>query len=502
MMNDRLKILFVASEIAPFSKTGGLADVSAALPSALAAAGCEVRVVTPRYGSIDRRRQKIVADETAREFTFEVRGRPIRVGFGRWTADEPGLSVFFVECGVLYDRPGVYGDPFTGMDYADNDYRYILLTRAAFELCDSTGWKPDVFHGNDWQSGLLPFWLFRAQSTGQFANARTLMTIHNIAYHGLFGFDTVARIDGAASYYYPEGPLEFHGQMCFLRAGLEFANAVNTVSPTYAREIQSGPEFGYGMEKILRARGDDVIGILNGLDVETWNPATDRHIPATYSRDNLDGKKLNKEMLCRQCGFPYEDEVPLIGMISRVVAQKGFEILIPVIPDILDLPCRMIVLGSGDGKLEQMLTEFARTQPGRFFFRSGYDEEFAHRIEAGADVFLMPSKYEPCGLNQMMSMRYGTLPVVRATGGLADTVFDADADPQQGTGFSFHRYHSQDLLRAVQRAHQTYANKSRWRAIQLLAMSRDFSWNRSAELYKDLYQSCLLQPGYSAPSSA
>lgn len=502
MATDRVRVLFATSEMTPFSKTGGLADVSAALPAALAQAGCHVRVVTPRYAAVDRARFGIERSSVECDFVFNVRGRAIKAGFSRWESPQTGLEVLFVECDPFYDRPGIYSDPFTGADYADNDYRYSLLPRAAFELCRVMEWKPDIFHCNDWQTALIPFLLSQTPLAEQFADARSVLTIHNIAYHGSFSPDAVEAIENASAYLYPDGPFDHQGQVNFLKAGIEFADAVNTVSPTYAREIQTSSEYGYGMETSLRARGDAVVGILNGIDVRAWNPATDSQIAAIYTAETLDRKKRNKEALCRQCNLPFEETTPLIGMISRLTSQKGFEILIPVLSEILELPCRMVILGSGDSFLSQTLREIARQHPSRISVHLGYDDELAHRIEAGADIFLMPSKYEPCGLNQMMSMRYGTLPVVRATGGLADTVTDADADPERGTGFSFHQYHPHDLLHAVRRAAAAFADGDRWRRIQRTAMTRDFSWNRSAEQYIDLYQSCLQRSGRAAPLPA
>ena len=502
MATDRLQVLFATSEMTPFSKTGGLADVSSALPAALADAGCSVRVVTPCYGSVDRKRHGITRGSSGSDFAFDVRGRAIKAGFSRWESPPAGLDVFFVECDLFYDRPGIYSDPFTGADYADNDFRYILLAKAAFELCRATDWRPDIFHCNDWQTALIPFLLSQSPHGSAFEDARSVLTIHNIAYHGAFAADAMESLDNANAYLHAGGPFEHQGRVNFLKAGIEFADAVNTVSPTYAREIQTSFEFGCGMETVLRTRADAVVGILNGLDVRAWNPETDPHIAATYTTATLDRKRLNKEALCRQCGLPFEDAIPLIGMISRLTAQKGFEILIPVLAEIMELPCRMVILGSGDSSLSQALREFARKHPDRLGVYVGYHDELAHRIEAGADIFLMPSKYEPCGLNQMMSMRYGTLPVVRATGGLADTVTDADADPERGTGFCFHHYHPQDLLRAVKRAAAAFADRRRWQVIQRTAMARDFSWNRSAEQYIDLYQSCLQRPGRAAPLPA
>jgi starch synthase len=499
-MSERpLRVLFVTSEIAPFSKTGGLADVSAALPGALSQLNCEVRVVSPRYGFIDRERHGIRLNESPSGLQADFRGRSLKYGFSH--ADRTnGYDVYFVECDSLYDRPGVYVDPFTNRDYVDNDYRFILLSRSALTLCHKTGWTPDIVHCNDWQTSLIPFYVNRQRAQGGLRQTRTLLTIHNIAYHGLFGKDALDRIgEGAAGFYSPGGAMEYYSHVNFLKAGLEFADMLNTVSPTYAREIQSSYEFGYGLETVLRARGSSVAGILNGIDTMIWNPASDHWIPERYGPDTLDKKAANKKTLCERLGFPFNPAVPLIGSVSRIVGQKGFEIVAPILSEILNLPAQAVILGSGDPHLEHVFHEFARVFPDRFTVRIGYDEELSHLIEAGADMFLMPSKYEPCGLNQMMSMRYGTLPIVRATGGLADTVTDANADQTNATGFSFTDFSPEALLRAVQRAAQAFSNRNLWMALQHNAMHQDFSWRKSAQRYRDLYEQCLSHPARELP---
>lgn len=494
-MTDRpLKVLFIASEVSPFSKTGGLADVSSALPQALVARGAEVRVISPRYGFVDRDRFEMIRDDSSLEFAADFHGRPIRAGFSHIESDANDVKYYFVECDPLYDRPGVYVDPFTYREYIDNDFRFILLCRAAFELCKVLEWSPDIFHCNDWQTGLVPLYLNQHRAKGLLRSARSLLTIHNIAYHGLFGQETVARIGGAEKYFKPGGPLEFYTHVSFLKAGLEFADALNTVSPTYAREVPSSYEYGYGLETVLRARGDTIAGILNGIDVKVWDPGTDPHLAANYDKASLDAKAVNTQEICRSMGLTYNPELPVLGIISRMASQKGFDILLPILTEILQTPVNLIVLGNGDLHYEHVFHEHARMFPERCAVYTGYDEALAHRIEAGADIFLMPSKYEPCGLNQMMSMHYGTIPVVRSTGGLADTVIDDDADRENGTGFSFTPYNSHELLQCIRRALAAFRDKPRWRQLQIRAMDRDFSWNRSAESYFDLYQKCLSRP--------
>ncbi|HEY3296032.1 MAG TPA: glycogen synthase GlgA [bacterium] len=490
MSKPPLKVLFVTSEVTPFSKTGGLADISAALPKALAAQGCDVRVITPRYGFISREKYGIRLDGTGAGFSVDLHGHSVKVALSHAADSQPGLQFLFVECDPLFDRPGLYVDPFTNRDYIDNDYRFIVLCRAAMEACRLGEWTPDIVHCNDWQTGLVPLYLHSARVAGELTPLRSVFTIHNIAYHGMFGGDAARRAGEAQRYFFPGGPVEFYGYLSFLKAGLEFGDALNTVSPTYAREIETTGDYSFGFDSILRARGE-LSGILNGIDYDVWNPATDPALAERYDASSLEKKEQNKRALCARIGLAYDPAVPLIGMVTRIVAQKGFEIIAPVLREILSLPAQLVLLGSGDPYFEHLFREAAHVFPDRLAVHIGYDEDFSHQIEAGADMFLMPSKFEPCGLNQMMSMRYGTLPIVRATGGLADTVIDAGAGASKGTGFSFSDYTPEALLQTVKRATAARADATLWRALQTNAMAQDFSWKRSAKRYMDLYAKTL-----------
>ncbi len=451
--------------------------------------GCDVRLLTPRYGFIDPRRLEL--RKTA----------DTRLALGRHSLQAQFLEharsgeppVYFLNCDPLYDRPGVYVDPFSNQDYVDNDYRFIALSKAALKLPQAVKWTPDIFHANDWQSALVTLYAYLARERGEFPAARALMTIHNMSYQGFFPPETLARIDGVERFFHSGGPLEFYGKVNFLKTGICFADGINTVSPTYAKEIQSAYEFGYGLEGVLRARGD-LVGILNGIDADTWNPETDPFIVQTYTLGTLDRKEQNKRALCKQMELPYTPGLPLLGVVSRIVSQKGFDVLIHALTDIINLPAQFVLLGAGDPYHEHVLREMSCVFPKRVAVRIGYDEALSHLIEAGADMFLMPSQYEPCGLNQMMSMRYGTLPVVRATGGLTDTVIDADADLESGTGFCFESYTTEEFLNALRRAIAAYENPARWRKLQQNAMRHDFSWGRSARTYAELYERCLQNP--------
>ncbi len=492
MSTDGLKVLFVTSELAPFSKTGGLADVSAALPKALARLGCDIRILTPFYGSISREKFLFAAlnGKVPSSVSFHANELPIEfVASGDWDR-----SAYFLCCDALFDRPGIYVDPFSGKDYLDNDYRFLTLSQAAYRLCDYLDWIPDIVHANDWQSAPAAHYLTLRRAQSGWRNTRSLLTLHNLAYHGLFPVETVGRMGGAESLYFPGGPIEFYGHVSFLKSGILMADALNTVSPTYAREIQSSYDFAFGLENVLRESNSHLQGILNGIDTEVWNPETDTRIPHRYSSEKPEGKRFNKQALCGRVGFPVEDNIPILGIVSRIAHQKGFEILAPLIPEILGLPARVVILGSGEPYYEHMFYEYSRVYPDRFAVRLAYDEDLSHLIEAGSDIFLMPSKFEPCGLNQMMSMIYGTVPVVRATGGLADTVVDADFDTLHGTGFVFQDYNSDALWWAIRRANSAYHHRERWTEIQKRGMSRDFSWQRSASSYLELYRDVLSRP--------
>jgi len=471
-----VELLFVASEVAPWSKTGGLGDVAAALPRALAARGHAVTVVSPRYGSIDPR----AAGFTRKEGVLRIRGEATAAWVRR------GRPTFWlVEHERLFgSRRGIYGEG--GRDFADNAERFTFLSRAALALPGATGMRPRIVHANDWQTGLVPFLLRREHAEDpHLAGARTVFTIHNLAYQGVFPKDVVPHLGLPWDVFRFEA-MEFYDQLSFVKAGLVFADALTTVSPTYAREIRTH-QSGGGLDALLRERAVDLHGILNGIDVAEWDPATDRHLPARFSARALAGKARCKAALQREAGLPVRPEVPLIAMISRLAEQKGIDLLVAALPELLPRDAQLVLLGSGEASLEQVLVQAAAARPDRMAVRIGFDEGLAHRIEAGADVFLMPSRFEPCGLNQMYSLRYGTVPVVRAVGGLEDTVEDYDGW-NAGTGFKFRDYTPAALSLAVRRALELHRDRRAWRALMARGMAEDFSWERSAASYEALYR--------------
>jgi starch synthase len=485
-----MNILHVTSEVAPFSKTGGLGDVSSALPRAQSRLDCDVRVLTPLYSCVS---SFVLLKESDLHSTIQVGGEQYNVSFVQHRPDS-GVVIFFLDCPKLYARTGLYMDTVQNRDYGDNDVRFIVLCRAALELCRLTNWIPDIVHGHDWQAGLTPLFLREQTADERFSQTRSAFTIHNMAYQGLFSRNALRYIPEAEKYFSFGGPIEFHGMVSFLKAAIELSDCFNTVSPTYAREIRSRNEYGFGLEDVLSANHARFRGILNGIDTVEWDPEADGKIAVRYSADFVAKKVENKKSLCNRASLSYRRSVPLIGMITRITEQKGFEIIVPIMTEILNLPVQLVVLGTGDPYYEHVMLDFANAFKDQMNVTIAYDDEYAHQIEAGADLFLMPSKYEPCGLNQMMSMRYGTLPIVRATGGLEDSVIDADAYPEYGTGFKFTDYDSTSLMKAIRSAVEAYRHPSRWRKLQRNAMAQDFSWEQSARYYLEMYQEALAKP--------
>jgi starch synthase len=473
-----VNILCVASELSPHAKTGGLADVAAALPRALRRAGHDVRTFIPRY---DRIAAAPLGLESALE-PFEV-----RLGDHRYTMHvlgtdrEPGT--YFVHCPALYAR----GEIYTRDD--DEHRRFIALIYAALMAAQRMGFAPDVIQCNDWQAALLPLILkCRFGWDALFAHARTLLTIHNLNYQGTFAASALPDTGlGDSAHLFHQDQLR-EGRINPLLHGILYADGVSTVSPTYAKEIQT-PAHGARLDPFLRARRSTVVGILNGVDGDDWTPETDALLPYRYGADDLSGKERNKEALLRDLGLPYVPGVALFGVVSRLVSQKGLDLLAEVMPERLSRKdIQLIVLGSGEPALEEMFARMQRAYPKQVCFYQGYSNPLAHRIEAGADLFLMPSRYEPCGLNQMYSLRYGTAPIVHRTGGLADTVTPWDARTGRGDGFVFDHHDAAGLRWAVTEALKAYRDPAQWRRIQRNGMSKDFSWDRQAKVYELLFE--------------
>jgi len=472
-----MRILFVASEGLPFSKTGGLADVVEALPKALVAQGHDVAVVLPRY------RNTQIKNIVIKSLTIPM-GTSLRFPRIADGARPGGVQYFFVDDPQYFDREQLYG--VGGRDYPDNAERFAEFARAAIELAKQL-WMPDVIHCHDWQSALVPVLLRTAYTPDpQLSGIPVIFTIHNMGYHGLFARDALARI-GLPDSLFRIDALEFFGHLNYLKGGLLFSDYLTTVSRKYAEEIQT-TEYGQGLDGVVRTRADHLVGILNGVDYSVWNPEVDSLIATRYSASDLSGKQACKCDLLAAFQLPEENlQRPLIGIVSRFADQKGFDLLAQVADELMREDMAIVALGSGEAKHERMFRELSQQFPERLAVKIAYDNTLAHKIEAGADIFLMPSRYEPCGLNQIYSLRYGTVPVVRATGGLDDTIEPFDPASGRGTGFKFSEYTGPALLAALHEALATYGHKTAWRRLQANGMAKDFSWNASALEYGRLY---------------
>jgi starch synthase len=478
--SEPLSILMVTPEAHPFAKTGGLAEVAGALPDALADLGHGVTVVMPRYRGVE-------GDAGGKTLTFSMGSHTPSVRVVEHVVRD-GVTFAFVDAPELFDRDGLYGD--SAGDYPDNAWRFAVLARAALEYARQRGERPSVIHAHDWQTGLVPVYqkmLFTGDPV--VGGVPVIFTIHNLAFQGVFPASVLSHVGLGWDVMHVQA-MEYWGQVSFLKGGINFSEKITTVSPGYAREIVR-PELGFGLDGVLARRAADLVGILNGIDVARWNPSKDPFVAAAFSAEDLEGKREAKRLLLDLAGLPGDDRAlarPLIGLVSRLTDQKGFDLIAAATNDLMDLDASWVMLGSGERPYEDQWRGLAARFPDRVAATIGFDERLAHHIEAGADIFLMPSRFEPCGLNQMYSLRYGTIPVVRATGGLDDTVEDFDERTGRGTGFKFAGYDPPSLLGAVRRALSAYRNPELWRRMQVQGMQQDHSWNASAREYVKVYR--------------
>jgi starch synthase len=468
----KINIIFAASEVVPYAKTGGLADVAGALPQALTDLGCNVAVVMPRYQHITTGQQ--IIEHLNVPFAHHQKSCAV------WHETSKNYSVFFIDAPEYFHRTELYGA-------RDDVERFAFFSRAVMELCRHLGQPVDVLHCNDWMTGLIPVY-HRTVYTHDpiFAATKTVLTIHNLAFQGLFHQDALSYFGLSPQLYHGPRGLEFGGVASTLKGGILYADAITTVSNRYAFEIQTR-EHGFRMDGLLRMRRKALFGILNGIDVNEWNPATDHHLAANYSWHNLSGKRVCKQQLIQQFALRQDFDRPLIGVISRLSAQKGFDLIIQIIGRVLETAANFVLLGSGAGEYEHFFQQLRNRYPDRVGVYFGINNPLAHQIEAGSDIFLMPSAYEPCGLNQMYSLRYGTVPIVRATGGLDDTVINFNRARMEGNGFKFYDYQSEQLLERIYESLIAYGEPDVWRRIMLNGMQQDFSWQVSARKYLDLY---------------
>jgi len=472
------KILFVTSEAHPLIKTGGLADVSGSLPKALSDLGEDVRVIMPNYHAIK------TTEEVRYLSTVHVNNYAVNILETR--LPESNVIVWLVDCPEFFDCPG---NPYVddqGEPWENSAERFALFCRVTVEVAMNRSWldwKPDIVHCNDWQSGLVPALLSLEHN-----RPATVFTIHNMAYQGIFPKAAYLSLNLPGQLWNMNG-IEFHNKLSFLKGGLVYSDRITTVSPTYATEIQTA-DFGYGLEGLLSYRKDALSGILNGIDTGHWNPQTDPNISQTFNHLTLNKKLINKEALQSKLSLPVDKNIPIFGLISRLVEQKGIDLIMDCLPEMLTHPLQFVLLGNGDKEFEQRLHDFAASHPDKLSINIGYDETLAHLIEAGVDIFLMPSRFEPCGLNQIYSLRYGTVPIVRKTGGLADTVVDALPETLQNntaTGFVFDEASPGTLMEAIKRALLLYSYPKSWKQLQINGMKKDYSWAKSAQQYADLY---------------
>ena len=483
MAGDPLKICMASSEFAPLAKTGGLADVVSALSQHLAHVGHDVRVLIPRYARIDGLGLDIEPVPGLASMSTQLGDFECRYGIDRVVLPGSGFTVYLLRCPQFFQRDSIYTDD-------DDEYlRFVLLSRAVIEMCQRMEFRPDIMHCHDWQTGLVPLYLKTTFAWDQlFRNTRSVLTIHNIGYQGMFPAWVLPQLSLAGVEHHLHQDDLKDGVINFLKTGVLYADVVTTVSPTYAREIL-GEDYGMGLNDLLRQRLDSVVGILNGVDYAEWNPETDPLVAANYSASDLSGKRTCKEHLMQETGLEVRLERPLVGIVSRLVGQKGFELIEEVIPNLLaSRDFAITVLGSGERRYEDFFNWLQGQFRGRASFYQGYNNQLAHMIEAGSDMFLMPSLYEPCGLNQMYSLKYGTVPIVRETGGLADSVRQFDGIAGTGDGILFRDYNGGALAWALSRALDLYENADRWRQAQLNGMQQDFSWDRQGALYVNLYR--------------
>lgn len=476
-----MKILLASSEVHPYSKTGGLADMIGAMGKALAQAGHQVGVVTPLYRGIMERFPEIHRVDW--KFDLPLGGKWVQAEL--WSLRPTDrLTVYFVHQPAYFDRAGLYNE--NGVDYTDNGERFIFFSKCVANLARYLPWQPEIVHVNDWQTGLVPAMILQqARAEGWGSPPPVCLTIHNLAYQGWFPRSAYDLANLPLEYFHAEGAEHF-GQLNCLKAGIAFANAITTVSPRYAREITT-EEFGEGLDGLLRKRQSRVKGILNGVDYDEWNPTQNPFLKQPYSLKHLAGKRANKVALQKEMGLPAKPNVPLFGTVTRLTEQKGVSIELGALEEMLNTNIQFVLLGSGEASYEHAFRRLAQRFPGKAAVRIGYDQGLSHRIEAGCDFYLMPSRFEPCGLNQMYSLRYGTIPIVRTTGGLDDTVMDASAEPRKATGIKFATYSAPALAKAIRKALVIYQNSKLLQLYRRNGMTYDFSWNRTVAEYEKVY---------------
>lgn len=484
MKNHKLKICFATSECTPFAKTGGLADVSSSLPLALSNLDCEVKIFLPLYDCINVKECNINKLRNFEDITVKIGNKTSSYNVFQGKLPESDIDVYFINCPEYFHRKFIYTND------SDEDERFILFQNAVILTLLKFKWEADIIHCNDWQTALIPAYIKNTYKESLFKNSSTVLTIHNIAYQGRFPKSSVSKANFSQRDFYSGSPYEFYDTFCFLKAGILFSDIITTVSPSYSQEIQT-PEFGTGLEDILKQRKNDIYGILNGIDNKIWNPLKDKIIQYNYSADNTEIKIFNKKSLLESVNLNFDEDIPALGIVSRLAWQKGFDLLYPVIDDIMKNDIKLVILGSGEPEYENFFGNVVSKYPSKAFAYFGFHNILAHKITAGCDIFLMPSRYEPCGLNQMYCLKYGTVPIVHKTGGLADTVRDYDEFGDKANGFSFGQFSSDSLHEKISQSLNLYSNKDIWRKVMINGMTEDFSWDKSAKKYVEIYKKVL-----------
>ena len=489
-MEKPLRVLFVTPEAVPFAKTGGLADVAGSLPKFLQKIGCELKLVMPYYRMV--KKSGFPIQYLGNEIEIPIGDEILRAEIYQGYLNHD-IPIYFIGRDEFFDREYLYSTP--KGDYFDNAERFIFFSKTVPTLCQHIGFSPDIIHHHEWQTGLIPAYLKSIyRNDPLFYPTAVVFTIHNIAYQGLFKKEKFWLTRLPMEMYNPEG-IEFWERINFMKAGIVYADVINTVSKKYSEEIQTS-EYGYGLEGILKKREEDLYGIVNGVDYQEWDPSHDPQLIVGYDLNHLSGKRECKKDLLKELNLPLSlESSPLLGMISRLADQKGFDLLVEILEELFTLDIGFVLLGTGEQKYHDLFTQVAQKYPQKAGIRIAYDDRLAHKIEAGADLFLMPSKYEPCGLNQIYSLKYGTIPIVRATGGLDDTIMNYDPTTRRGNGFKFIRYDAKEFLNQIKVAIGFYSQPEHWKELVHNAMTSDFSWQRSAEAYLQLYRKALEKKG-------
>lgn len=484
----QFKILFLASEVEPFAKAGGLADVTGALPKALKGLNQEIRLMIPKYKFINERKYILREVIRLREIPVTINGKTEIANIKSAFLPDSKVQIYFIDVGNFFSRPGIYVDPKTKKPYSDNAERFAYFSKAAMETLKILSWQPNIIHCNDWETSYAPVYLKTIyQNDPFFKGVKSVYSIHNLSSQGSFEKKTAKIIDFDESQVNEGGMFNKDDKLNLTKGAIYFADFITTVSETYANEIVNDQEIGYGFSRLLDEKGEKFEGILNGVDYSVWSPDTDKLLPHRYSIEDISGKVENKKILLSRLGMEYKEKVPLISMISAIIEQKGFDLILKALDELLKLNVQISIHGDGDKNLVKELMDYNKKYPDKFNMNTTCDDKMAHLIEAGSDMYLMPSKYEPCGLNQIYSLKYGTIPIVSAVGGLFDTVDDLDLETGEGTGFIIEKLTAKHIVKAVKKAVRYFKKKEAWAETQKKIMEEDFSWEISAKRYVDIY---------------